>query len=69
MGPSAVGADGEIRGVICHDTCRAHQGFEHDDMSVLVIGSRIVGYRPISLSNAWSICQLVNRFPLKPFGI
>ena len=28
---------------ICHDTCSAHQGVEHDDMNVLVMGSRIVG--------------------------
>ncbi len=32
-----------IRAAACHDTCSAHQGVEHDDMNVLVIGSRIVG--------------------------
>jgi ribose 5-phosphate isomerase B len=32
-----------IRAAICHDTYFAHQGVEHDDMSVLVMGSRIVG--------------------------
>ena len=34
-----------IRAAACHDTCSAHQGVEHDDMNVLVIGSRIVGER------------------------
>lgn len=32
-----------IRAGMCHDTYSAHQGVEHDDMNVLVIGSRIVG--------------------------
>jgi len=32
-----------VRAAACHDTCSAHQGVEHDDMNVLVIGSRIVG--------------------------
>ena len=32
-----------IRAAVCHDTYSAHQGVEHDDMNVLVIGSRIVG--------------------------
>ena len=32
-----------IRACACHDTCSAHQGVEHDDMNVLVIGSRIIG--------------------------
>jgi ribose 5-phosphate isomerase B len=33
----------DIRAGICHDTYSAHQGVEHDDMNVLVMGSRIVG--------------------------
>jgi ribose 5-phosphate isomerase B len=33
-----------IRAAICHDTYSAHQGVEHDDMNVLVMGSRIIGY-------------------------
>jgi ribose 5-phosphate isomerase B len=33
-----------IRAAACHDTCSAHQGVEHDNMNVLVIGSRIVGF-------------------------
>jgi RpiB/LacA/LacB family sugar-phosphate isomerase len=32
-----------IRAAICHDTYSAHQGVEHDDMNVLVLGARIVG--------------------------
>ena len=33
-----------IRAAICHDTYSGHQGVEHDDMNVLVMGSRIIGY-------------------------
>lgn len=32
-----------IRAGICHDTYSAHQGVEHDDMNVVVLGARIVG--------------------------
>ncbi len=32
-----------IRAGICHDTYSAHQGVEHDDMNVLILGSRIIG--------------------------
>lgn len=32
-----------IRAAICHDTYSAHQGVEHDDMNVLVMGARIIG--------------------------
>src|SRR5207237_563911 len=32
-----------VRGGLCHDTYSAHQGVEHDDMNVLVLGSRIIG--------------------------
>jgi RpiB/LacA/LacB family sugar-phosphate isomerase len=32
-----------IRAAMCHDTYSAHQGVEHDDMNVLVLGSRIIG--------------------------
>jgi len=31
-----------IRAAVCHDTYSAHQGVEHDDMNVLVMGSRII---------------------------
>ena len=32
-----------IRAAICHDSYSAHQGVEHDDMNILVLGGRIVG--------------------------
>ena len=32
-----------IRAGICHDCYSAHQGVEHDDMNVLVLGARIIG--------------------------
>ena len=49
---SGVGASiaaNKMRGVragLCHDTYSAHQGVEHDDMNVLVMGSRIIGVEP-----------------------
>jgi ribose 5-phosphate isomerase B len=45
----------KIRGVrasVCHDTYTAHQGVEHDDMNVLVLGARVIGPEP-----AWE-CML-----------
>jgi len=32
-----------IRAGICHDAYSAHQGVEHDDMNVLVLGARVLG--------------------------
>ncbi|BCX04132.1 MAG: ribose-5-phosphate isomerase [Candidatus Roseilinea sp.] len=32
-----------IRACVCHDTYSAHQGVEHDDMNVIVLGARVVG--------------------------
>jgi RpiB/LacA/LacB family sugar-phosphate isomerase len=32
-----------IRGAVCHDSYSAHQGVEHDEMNVLVLGARIIG--------------------------
>lgn len=32
-----------IRACVCHDTYSAHQGVEHDDMNVLVLGGRVIG--------------------------
>ncbi len=32
-----------IRAGVCHDTYSAHQGVEHDDMNVLVLGARVIG--------------------------
>ena len=34
-----------IRAGMCHDTYSAHQGVEHDDMNVIVLGARIIGLR------------------------
>jgi ribose 5-phosphate isomerase B len=34
-----------IRAGICHDTYSGHQGVEHDNMNVLVMGSRIIGVK------------------------
>ncbi len=34
-----------IRAGMCHDTYSAHQGVEHDDINVLVLGSRVVGVK------------------------
>jgi ribose 5-phosphate isomerase B len=32
-----------IRAGLCHDTYSAHQGVEHDDANVLVLGARVIG--------------------------
>ncbi|MDP2931588.1 MAG: RpiB/LacA/LacB family sugar-phosphate isomerase, partial [Chloroflexota bacterium] len=32
-----------IRAAVCHDTYSAHQGVEHDDMTVLCLGARVIG--------------------------
>lgn len=32
-----------IRAGLCHDVYSAHQGVEHDDMNVLVLGGRVIG--------------------------
>lgn len=46
---SGVGASiaaNKVKGVragLCHDTYSSHQGVEHDDMNVIVLGSRIIG--------------------------
>ncbi len=43
-----------IRAGLCYDTYSAHQGVEHDDMNVLVLGARVIG---IELAR-----ELVNNF-------
>jgi len=46
---SGVGASvaaNKVRGVragLCHDCYSAHQGVEHDEMNVLVMGARVIG--------------------------
>jgi RpiB/LacA/LacB family sugar-phosphate isomerase len=32
-----------IRAGLCHDTYSAHQGVEHDEMNLLVLGARVIG--------------------------
>src|SRR5438270_4651289 len=32
-----------IRAGLCHDSYSAHQGVEHDDVNVLVLGARVIG--------------------------
>lgn len=32
-----------VRAGMCHDTYSAHQGVEHDQMNVIVLGARIIG--------------------------
>jgi ribose 5-phosphate isomerase B len=32
-----------VRAGLCHDAYSAHQGVEHDEMNVLVLGARVVG--------------------------
>jgi RpiB/LacA/LacB family sugar-phosphate isomerase len=44
-GVGAVVAANKIPGIrasICHDCYSAHQGVEHDDINVLVLGSRVI---------------------------
>jgi RpiB/LacA/LacB family sugar-phosphate isomerase len=50
----AVNKIPNVRAGLCHDTYSAHQGVEHDDMNVLVLGARVIG--------AELACELVNRF-------
>jgi ribose 5-phosphate isomerase B len=33
-----------VRAGLCHDTYSAHQGVEHDDVNVLVMGARVIGF-------------------------
>ncbi len=43
-----------VRAGICHDVYSAHQGVEHDDMNVLVLGARIIGGAlAMDLANAY----------------
>src|SRR3974390_241366 len=35
-----------IRAGICHDTYLGHQGVQHDNMNVLVMGSLVMGTQP-----------------------
>ena len=33
-----------IRACVCHDTYTGHQGVEHDDMNMLCLWARVVGF-------------------------
>ena len=33
-----------IRASVCHDTFTARQGVEHDDMNVICVGGRVIGF-------------------------
>src|SRR5262245_24032687 len=35
-----------VRAGLCHDHYSAHQGVEHDDVNVLVLGARVIGVEP-----------------------
>src|SRR5947207_3648570 len=48
-----------IRSAVCHDSYSAHQGVEHDDMNVLVLGSRIIGSK---LAEYWGKAFLAAKF-------
>jgi RpiB/LacA/LacB family sugar-phosphate isomerase len=43
-----------IRAGLCHDVYSAHQGVEHDNMNVLVLGGRVIGPQTaIELTHAY----------------
>jgi RpiB/LacA/LacB family sugar-phosphate isomerase len=52
-----------IRAGLCHDTYSAHQGVEHDDMNVLVMGSRVIGSK---LAEELVVAFLSARFSGEP---
>ena len=47
-----------IRAGLCHDSYSAHQGVEHDDMNILVLGARVIG---VELAR-----ELARRLPGRP---
>jgi ribose 5-phosphate isomerase B len=50
-----------IRAAVCHDHYSAHQGVEHDDMNVLVLGARIVDLQvALDLSEAFLTARFSN---------
>ena len=47
-----------IRACMCHDTYSAHQGVEHDDVNVLVLGARVIGIELAKeLIRAWAAAK------------
>lgn len=50
-----------IRACMCHDTYSAHQGVEHDDINILVLGARIIGIELAKeLIRAWIPARFSN---------
>src|SRR6201981_2920648 len=50
-----------IRAAVCHDSYSAHQGVEHDNMNVLVLGSRIIGVKLAEdLVKAYLVAKFTN---------
>jgi RpiB/LacA/LacB family sugar-phosphate isomerase len=50
-----------IRAGLCHDHYSAHQGVEHDDMNVLVLGARVIGIEPArELASAFVNAKFTN---------
>lgn len=53
-----------IRASVCHDTYSAHQGVEHDDMNVLVMGGRIIGIElAYEIAKSYLGAQLLQQEP------
>jgi len=52
-----------VRAAVCHDTYSSHQGVEHDDMNVLVVGSRVIG---VELALECSLAFLAASFSGEP---
>ena len=52
-----------IRAGLCHDTYSAHQGVEHDNMNILVLGGRVIGE---ALAGELAEAFLVARFSGAP---
>lgn len=50
-----------IRAGLCHDTYSAHQGVEHDNMNMLVLGGRVIGEAmALELVNAYVAARFTN---------
>jgi RpiB/LacA/LacB family sugar-phosphate isomerase len=49
-----------IRAGLCHDPYSAHQGVEHDDMNVIVLGARVIASE--------LACELLERFLAAQFN-
>lgn len=53
-----------IRASVCHDTYSAHQGVQHDDMNVLVMGGRIIGIElAYEISRAYLSAEMLLQEP------